>query len=196
MTKHIQALGWEYSGTDISEAMIEEARRRAPDASFSVGNVNHIEAPDNTYDAIVAMGLVEYVEDDAVALKEMRRVLKPGGRLLVSLPNAASPARLWDRLVIVPLAALRRALGGKSKPNVFHREYLKGAYSRLVTSCGFSDVQATYYNFRVIPRPFDYWFGRLSAAISRALEPLRRTPLRFLGTGFIVEAKKSPANVS
>jgi len=47
------------------------------------------------------------------------------------------------------------------------------------------------YNFRILPRPLDLWFGPLSVLISKILEPLRKTPLAFIGTGYNIEAVKN-----
>lgn len=190
MTRDILDRGWEYVGTDIAPAMIDEARRRfAGDqrATFSVGPVEHIDAPAASFDAVVAMGLVEYLADDALALREMHRVLKPGGRLLVSLPNWWSPARAWDRWLLVPLA---RLLGRKPRTDVQHREYRPAAYRRLLRQTGFEPLRTVAYNFRILPRPLDRWFGRLAARSAASLEWLRATTFWWLATGFIVEARK------
>jgi hypothetical protein len=47
-----------------------------------------------------------------------------------------------------------------------------------------------YYNFKVFLEPLDRWFPHASVRVSRRLESLGRGPLRRLGTGFIVKARK------
>lgn len=188
MTKDIIDLGWTYEGTDISDAMVHEAKKKFPDISFSIGVVENIPVSAETYDSVVAMGLVEYVEDDERAIREVARVLKPSGRFFVSLPNWWSPARVWDRVAIAPIGKFIRLLTKRSKPNVFHREYRSAEYAALLKKNGFSVKKTIYYNFRVLPRPLDYWFPTLATLSARLLEPLRATPLRFIGTGFIIEA--------
>ncbi len=188
MTKEITDRGFTYDGIDISEVMIGEAKKKFPAASFSVGAVENISAPNNAYDVIVAMGLVEYVTDDSAAIREMQRVLKPGGRLLVSLPNWWSPMRMWDRLIIALLGSFIRRFRQKLGENIFHREYRPHAYMKTLEKEGFTIKNPTAYNFRILPRPFDYWFPKLSIITATLLEPLRLTPLRFLGTGVILEA--------
>ncbi len=192
MTKEIIDLGWTYDGIDISDSMIREAQKQFlnPKAHFSVGNVNKLNTPDNTYDAIIAMGLVEYLEDDERAILEMKRVLKPSGRVLISLPNWWSPARMWDRWILAPVSRNIKKMLGKEIKQFPQREYRPGAYGKLLEKNGFGDIRIVAYNFRVVPRPFDLWLGRFSVLISKILEPLRKTPLWFLGTGVIIEAKK------
>lgn len=190
MAQEILARGWEYVGRDLAPAMIDEARRRFANdarATFAVGSAEHSDAPDRSFDVVVAMGLVEYVADDALALREMHRVLKPGGLLLVSLPNWWSPARMWDRWVLSPAA---RLLGRKARTSVRHREYRPAAYRAALRENGFLPDKTVAYNFRVIPRPFDRWFGHLSARVAAALEGLRHSYFWWIATGVIVAAKK------
>jgi arsenite methyltransferase len=74
-------------GVDPSAAMLEIARRRttAGDAAplrFGPGAADALPLADETFDAVVCTQVLEYVDDVAGALAEMRRVLRPGGRLL------------------------------------------------------------------------------------------------------------------
>ncbi len=190
MTEEMMQNGWNYEGTDISENMVTEAKKRAPKASFRVERVERVNTPDNYYARIVAMGLVEYLDDQKTALQEMYRVLEPEGRVFVSVPNWWSPARIWDRYIAAPLSALLRSITKKKYDGVFHREYSYKEYCAILEESGFSATRAVYYNFRIIPRPLDYWFPALAVLTARLLEPLRFTPLAFLGTGFIVVGEK------
>jgi ubiquinone/menaquinone biosynthesis C-methylase UbiE len=190
MAKEIIDLGWQYHGCDASKEMIDEARTRVREASFSVGRVEQIDFPDNTYDVVVAMGLVEYLDDEHLALKEMRRVLRPGGRLLVSICNWWSPLRMWDRYLRGSLSKAMRPVLGRKPNELFHRQYSTKEYSRLLEEEGFSDCSWVYYNFRLLPKPLDIWFPRVSVRTAKLLEPLRRTALRFWGTGAIGDARR------
>ena len=74
-------------GVDLSGRMIEAARCRAADraianATFARMDAERLELPDASFDVVLcALGLM-YVPDPARALAEMRRVLRPGGRLV------------------------------------------------------------------------------------------------------------------
>ena len=77
-------------GTDISGQMIEIARQRAADqqlsnATFQRMDAQTLDLPDATFDvALCALGLM-YVPEPHQAVKEWRRVLKPGGRVVVAV---------------------------------------------------------------------------------------------------------------
>ena len=75
------------SGFDLSPAMVELARQRlGEDADVRVADLGApLPYPDDTFDLVVASLSLHYVKDWASALAELRRVLKPGGRLIVSI---------------------------------------------------------------------------------------------------------------
>jgi ubiquinone/menaquinone biosynthesis C-methylase UbiE len=78
------------AGVDISGQMVDAARRRAVEqrvanASFERMDAEKLEFPDASFDvALCALGLM-YVPDPARALREMRRVLRPGGRVVLAV---------------------------------------------------------------------------------------------------------------
>ncbi len=59
-----------------------------------VSSIESVPFPPNTFDLIVAMDLIEHLEAEAPALREMRRVCKPGGHLFITVPAYQS---LWSR---------------------------------------------------------------------------------------------------
>lgn len=192
--------GCEWWGVDIAEAMIHDGSKRfcnEPRAHFSVGRIEALEFRDDHFDAVVCVGVVEYVDDDEIAIREMLRVLKPGGTLIVSVPNAASPFRIWNRAVWKPLIrplswALHRwfpTLSRLTSP-VVHREYNESAYVALYERHGALLEDAVYYNFKLFVSPFDVLLRNCNLAVSETLERLCRSKLRWLGTGFVLKVRK------
>ena len=75
------------TGVDLSPAMLAIARRRATglrrEVDLRVGDAERLEFADGSFDTVVcALGLCA-IPDDVAAIREMRRVLRPGGRLLL-----------------------------------------------------------------------------------------------------------------
>jgi len=87
--------GVRVTGIDLSPEMIRLARDDASasglDIEWRTGDVTRLADPLAVFDAIHARVLLQFVPDVPGALRELRRVLKPGGRLLASVPGALSP---------------------------------------------------------------------------------------------------------
>ena len=76
------------TGFDKSAGMLQLARRLGGDADLQVADlVGPLPFPDGTFDDVIASLVLHYLEDWGPALTELRRVLKPGGRLIVSVDH-------------------------------------------------------------------------------------------------------------
>lgn len=73
------------------------ARREGVAASFVAADVGRLPFPDDSFDKIVAAEVVEHLADDVAGVGELARVLRPGGRLVVTVPHANYPVA-WDPL--------------------------------------------------------------------------------------------------
>jgi demethylmenaquinone methyltransferase/2-methoxy-6-polyprenyl-1,4-benzoquinol methylase len=137
----------EVVGVDFSRAMLERARRKAPGIEWIEGDVLSLPFGDESFDAVTVGFGVRNVEDLPAALRELRRVLRPGGRLGVleiTTPRGilAPFYRLWfDR--IVPL--LGRVLPGGAAytylPASVRRFPTPEALADELVSVGFSAVR-------------------------------------------------------
>lgn len=87
LTEALRAKDAVVSGFDLSPAMVELARERlGEDADVRVADLGaSLPYPDVRFDLVVASLALHYVEDWALTLAELRRVLKSGGRLIVSI---------------------------------------------------------------------------------------------------------------
>lgn len=82
------------TGLDLSESMLGVARQLVPGAVFHQGDVQALPFPDESFDHVIASFMLMFVADQASGVSEMLRVLKPGGRLVVSVwePLENNPA--------------------------------------------------------------------------------------------------------
>lgn len=89
-------------GIDSSEEMVAYARIKAKNAnietSFHTSDAMNLPFPDSTFDMVISNGLLCFLKEPEKALMEMRRVLKPGGRLVVGVLNRWSPWALFRRI--------------------------------------------------------------------------------------------------
>ena len=193
MVRQLLDLGYEVYGVDIAEGMIEECRKHFgnfPKAYFSIGRIEKMDFPENHFDLIVCMGVVEYLVDDNAGIKELFRVLKPGGTLIVTCPNFFSPWRRWSSFYWGVKNVIKRAIGRPIYGEMHHREYKSGNYCRLLEQRGFRILDICYYNFKVVIEPLDRWFMKRAIALTGKLEKNCRGVLRWIGTGFIISARK------
>src|SRR5262249_52389651 len=76
------------TGIDPSAVMLEEARRRAAGSAllltFALGDGQHLDFPDNTFDRCRCERVLQHVPDPVQAIREMVRVTRPGGRVVVA----------------------------------------------------------------------------------------------------------------
>src|SRR5690242_2504292 len=92
----LAARGWTVSGVDASEEMVDAARARLPEAHdrLLVAPIEALPFADDSFDLVTATGVLEYAAVPA-ALAEIARVLRPGGRAVVSYPNPRAVFGMW-----------------------------------------------------------------------------------------------------
>ncbi len=111
-----RAPGCEVVGLDQSEAMLGVARQRAPErgrgrVSFVQGEAEHLPFSDDEFDALSFTYLLRYVDDPAATMRELARVVKPGGRigmLEFGVPHSTPLRALWRVHTRVGLPLLGR----------------------------------------------------------------------------------------
>ncbi|HEX4218534.1 MAG TPA: methyltransferase domain-containing protein, partial [Acidimicrobiales bacterium] len=85
-------------GIDASAPVLEKAARRAEEeactnVTFRVGDVTHLELEDGSFDVVHAHQVLQHLPDPVAALREMRRVCRPGG--IVAARDADYAAMTW-----------------------------------------------------------------------------------------------------
>lgn len=76
-----------YIGIDKIKAVIDNLEKKYPDYQFMSGVFPPFTFEDNSFDCIVTFQVIEHVKDDTGFVKEIYRVLKPGGTAMITTPN-------------------------------------------------------------------------------------------------------------
>jgi len=89
---------------DLDPTRIAFAHARYPFCDYQTGDVHHLDFADGTFDYLLAAEVLEHLPDPRRALQELRRVVKPGGYLIVSVPHEPffhwgnlARGKYWDR---------------------------------------------------------------------------------------------------
>ena len=139
--------GGDVTGLDFSERMLERARRKAPELDWVGGDLLALPFPDGSFDAATVGFGVRNLDDLGRGLAELRRVLRPGGKLGVleiTRPRGvlAPFYRIWfDR--VVPLIG-KLVPGGAAYtylPASVRRFPGPGELAELMQASGFADVR-------------------------------------------------------
>lgn len=87
------------TGIDLSQKYLSVAKKYVDNNEVRIirGDVTNLKFSDNTFSGIIASEILEHIEDDKKALKEINRVLKQNGVVMISVPNQEYPF-LWDPL--------------------------------------------------------------------------------------------------
>lgn len=120
-------------GLDYSRAALGLARRRASGAELVRGSAYALPFANGSFDAILALDVLEHLERDLDAARELRRVLAPGGVAIITVPAFAE---LWS--------AHDEALD-------HHRRYRLHEIESVLRSAGFRVEHGSYYNFFLFP---------------------------------------------
>jgi ubiquinone/menaquinone biosynthesis C-methylase UbiE len=81
--------GADYTGVDLTEAAVELARKRfetfGTTGKFETADAEQLQFEDNSFDLVYSHGVLHHTPDTAKAIREVHRVLRPGGRAMVML---------------------------------------------------------------------------------------------------------------
>jgi SAM-dependent methyltransferase len=164
-----------------------ERARQAREAVSRVVNAagERLPFPDASFDAILSHEVLEHVADDAQVVCEMARVLRPGGRIILFVPNRGYPFEThgiyWHgryRFGNIPLVNyLPPRLRNRLAPHV--RVYSRGDVEKLFTGLPLRTVESTVI-FGAYDNIIARW-PRLGRLLRALLQTLERTPLRALG---------------
>jgi 2-polyprenyl-3-methyl-5-hydroxy-6-metoxy-1,4-benzoquinol methylase len=137
-TAELAGAGARVVGVDVAEEPLRRARERHPELDVRlIDGEGSWELEDASFDVVWAGEVIEHVADTAAWLSETRRVLRSGGRLLVSTPA-------HEPLALVRLALSPRAFAEHFDPLGDHlRVYSRRTLARLIGDFGFDGVEVS-----------------------------------------------------
>ncbi len=125
----LRELGFiDYRGVDASELAVSYCAEKGL-GHVDLGDVCALETADASMDLVMATDIIEHVDDDTAALREIRRVLRPGRHAIVTVPAFPS---LWSR----------------HDESAHHkRRYRRGELERRIADAGLVLRRGFYFNY-------------------------------------------------
>jgi SAM-dependent methyltransferase len=120
------------TGVELSETSVELARARNS-GEVIAGSVLEMPFADHSFDLAVSLDVIEHLEDDLGALRELRRTVAPGGSLLITVP---AYGWLWS---------------GHDEINHHHRRYTRRSLRAVAEQAGWQEQRTTYFNSLLLP---------------------------------------------
>jgi SAM-dependent methyltransferase len=120
------------TGVELSDTSVRVARERNVGEVLE-GSVMEMPFDESSFDLTVSLDVIEHLEDDVGALRELRRVTKPGGALLVTVP---AYQWLWS---------------GHDEINHHHRRYNRRTLLAAADSAGWHVESSAHFNSLLLP---------------------------------------------
>jgi SAM-dependent methyltransferase len=122
----------EVTGVELSPTSVGLARERGAGEVIE-GSVLEMPFEADAFELAASLDVIEHLEDDLQALRELRRVVAPGGSLLVTVP---AYQWLWS---------------GHDEINHHHRRYTRRSLQSVGEQAGWQQVRTTYFNSLLLP---------------------------------------------
>ena len=202
--------GYIVEAVDAARAMLERTVRHAAESGVcdriraTVGDIFHLAFPEATFALVLAIGVIPWLDSPQKALKELARVLKPGGYLLVTADNSRRLNVLLDPLRSPALSWFRQGI-----KRIFRISWWKGSASdtvcsyqhsvedldQLILAAGLKRERAEtlgFGPFTVLDRTFlPEWLGVRVHRATQFLATLKCPGLQSTGSHVVMLAKKS-----
>ncbi|NJE04617.1 class I SAM-dependent methyltransferase [Thermococcus sp. M36] len=129
-TVELKKLGFDVIGLDASERMLEIARSKGLECIK--GDAYSLPFPDESFDLVLSVTMFEFIHEPEKVVREIHRVLRPGGEVLIGTMNGRSAWFLFKRLKSVLTETAYR----------YARFYTPNELEGLLVNCGFTDVES------------------------------------------------------
>ncbi|MDR3476706.1 MAG: methyltransferase domain-containing protein [Gammaproteobacteria bacterium] len=120
-------------GSDVVNSPLKKLAEKIPHVPLLRFDMVHCPLPDNSIDAIVMLNVLEHIEDDAGALAQAMRVLKPGGTLIIEVPAGPHLYDAYDKILM------------------HYRRYRLSSFCKLLENAGFQILKRSHLGVFLYP---------------------------------------------
>jgi SAM-dependent methyltransferase len=146
------------TGLDLGDASVAWARMRGA-GTVVHGSITEMPLAENSFDLAVCLDVIEHIDDEGRALRELRRVVRPDGILVLAVP---AYQWLWSEHDVI---------------NHHKRRYTRRALAAVAADAGWYPVWDTYFNAFLLPAAVAHRrLSRLRHSVDEPVSDLQRTP--------------------
>lgn len=137
-------------GVDIVREPLEKLASQLPGVPLLRFNILDCPLPDQCVDAVVALNVLEHIDRDDLALKQIHRILKPGGVLILEVPAGPELYDEYDKLLL------------------HYRRYTRAHLLDLLTDSDFKITRATHLGCFIYP---GFWLVKQLSKLKKQNQP-------------------------
>ena len=131
------------SGVEYNQELVDFGKANFPGLDISLGDIQSLDFPDNSFDVAIATAVIEHVPDPAKAMREAKRVLKSGGGVIV----LTAPDPFWEHLA---------TMVGHLKDDQHNEVMNLAQLCELVLQSGFTIRKAQRFMLSPVGVPFEF----------------------------------------
>lgn len=140
-------------GADVVSEPLKKLAILLPNVPLFRFDLTHCPLPENSVDAVVILNVLEHIQDDATALKQIYRILKPGGVVIIEVPAGPDLYDVYDQVLM------------------HYRRYTLSHLSKLVSDQGFHITQQSHLGFFLFPG--FWWVKKRNKRLLKAPEDVQ-----------------------
>lgn len=199
--ERLAPLACKLTGLDLNQRYLNLAAGRVPEATLIDGNIGQLPFPDASFDVVYAVGVFQYLQDERAAAREISRVTKEGGFVLISFANYRMLHLFFDPYYL--FRAVKKIFGSDTPEvnNEFDenkiRRYPLAQLRNLFREYGMDEIQSMTTSYG----PLKFWRReflplatsmRISEALRNGNEMTMLSGLKCVGNHLILTLRKGP----
>lgn len=197
-TSDLVARGWDVCAVDLSSGMLKTASQQVKHLSgrtvrFAAAQATELPFRDQSFDAVMCIGLVSYVDSVPALLADVRRVLRPNGEAVLQIANSQAMSELDLRLRrFISRFLPRRNQDAHDRffEQVRLHPYRPAVFDRWCNEARLVKREFRFFDFRP-PLVIDRLAPSLSLQTGRRLEVLSRSMMAIpFGTGYLARVAR------
>lgn len=194
MARDMLYMGFDVTAADISSAMLTATKKtvenvpRKDSLVTSVQDIENLSFPNDHFDVIVCLGVIEYTHDDKKALAEIARVLKPNGTAIISSQNKICPMRMIEE---IGYDVLPKSIRKKFYTFQQHKCHTPWTLDKDAEAVRLVKEYTSYHHFYPLPIPLDRVFPKFCVKHGMKMEKMSSKKHGWMfATGFVTRYYK------